>query len=66
MRVTITIDQSNDDPQDVITDPEELRAFIEESLKQRVEKGRRPNVDFGTVTFTPVVGSVEVADADDE
>lgn len=60
MRITIDIDQSNDDPRDVITDPEEVRSLIEESLEHRVTKERRPNVDFGHITFTAVVGSVKV------
>jgi hypothetical protein len=64
VQVTVTIHQNDDDPQEVIDDPEELRRFVEEQFADAARRGSRPQVTFGggrlAAGFDVVPGTVQV------
>lgn len=63
MRLTVTIDQSNDDPEDVIADPAELATLVREALAHEVARGRVPHIAVGGYAFTIDPDAIEVEPA---
>lgn len=64
-RLSLVIDQSNDDPEDQIADAEALAEYLREAVRFRVERGHVATVSLGGTGFDIDPDSIIVEDIDE-